>query len=64
MNSWCAKELFAVRLLFRLTGAALAVSLTGCVLQGNGMADYYKRVAAEREVETVSYTHLTLPTKA
>lgn len=54
-----------MRLLFRLTGAALAVSLTGCVLQGNGMADYYKRVAAEREVENKAMTNriksLSLP---
>nr|WP_213941409.1 hypothetical protein [Pseudomonas sp. dw_612] len=56
MNSRRAKELFAVRLLVRLSGAVLAVSLTGCALQGNGMADYYKRVAAERAVEDQAMT--------
>ena len=51
MNSGRAKEQFAVNLLCRLAGASLAVTLTGCALQGNGMAEYYKRVAAERQVQ-------------
>ena len=38
-------------IVFRLTGAVFAVSLTGCALQGNGMADYYKRMSAERLVQ-------------
>lgn len=45
-----------MNLFFRLAGAALAVSLTGCALQGNGMADYYKRVAAERLVQNQAMT--------
>ena len=51
MNSVRAKEQFAVSLLFRLAGAVFAVTLTGCALQSNGMADYYKQVAAERQVQ-------------
>ncbi|MDI2595239.1 hypothetical protein POF45_28015 [Pseudomonas sp. 681] len=43
-------------LLFRLAGAVLAVSLTGCALQGNGMAEYHKRVAAERQVQNQAMT--------
>ncbi|EJM67600.1 hypothetical protein PMI30_02064 [Pseudomonas sp. GM50] len=51
MNSGGAKELFAVNVLFRLAGAAIAVTLTGCALQGNGLADYYKREAVAREAK-------------
>lgn len=56
MNGRRAKELFAVNSLFRLTGAVLAMSLAGCALQGNGMADYYKRAAAERQVQNQAMT--------
>ena len=45
-----------MNLLFRLAGAALVVTLSGCALQGNGMADYYKRVAAERLVQNQAMT--------
>lgn len=38
-------------IVFRLTGAIFTVTLAGCALQGNGMADYYKRLAAERQVQ-------------
>ncbi|QVW26900.1 hypothetical protein KJF94_14835 [Pseudomonas hormoni] len=51
MDTGRTKELFAVSILFRLTGAVFTVALTGCALQGNGMADYYKRKAAERQVQ-------------
>lgn len=51
MNYGCTKELFAVNLLFRLAGVAIAVTLAGCALQGHGMANYYKREAAEQEAQ-------------
>jgi hypothetical protein len=56
MNSGRTKELFAVNSLFRLAVAALAVTLSGCALQGNGMAGYYKRAAAERLVQNQAMT--------
>jgi len=56
MNGGCGKELFAVNSLFRLAAVAVAVTLSGCALQGNGMADYYKRVAAERQVQNQAMT--------
>ena len=45
-----------MKLLFRLAGAALVVILSGCALQGNGMAGYYKRAAAERLVQNQTMT--------
>ncbi|WP_259699667.1 hypothetical protein [Pseudomonas frederiksbergensis] len=45
-----------MNLLSRLAGAAFAVTLSGCALHGNGMADYYKRVAAEHQVQNQAMT--------
>lgn len=56
MNGGRAKELFAVNLLSRLAGAVFVVTLSGCALHGSGMADYYKRVAAERQVQNQAMT--------
>ncbi|WP_419710154.1 hypothetical protein [Pseudomonas sp. NFX224] len=43
-------------LFFRLAGVVAAMTLAGCALQSNGMADYYKRDAAERQVQNQSMT--------
>lgn len=56
MNSERAKELFAVNFLLRVTGATLVLTLTGCALQSDGMGEYYKRVAAERQVQNQAVT--------